>query len=92
MHQVKMNQPHKAAQKKKAPGIQTKPSLYQRYTRLPLKWKLYIWGSTFAVAWLADSISEKIFQQNMIDAEAERRVDIQMEKEKMKEVGKDGKL
>lgn len=50
--------------------------------KLPLKWKLYIWGSTFVVALLADSISEKIFQQNMIDAEAERRVDIQMEKEK----------
>lgn len=58
-----------------------KATLYQRYSRLPMKWKLYIWGSTFVVAWLADSLSNRIFDKNMIDEEAKRRVDIQLKKE-----------
>ncbi len=84
-----MQQPQTNAKHHKPTNIPKKSSLYHRYMKLPLKWKLYIWGSTFIVALLADSISEKIFQQNMIDAEAERRVDIQMEKEKAE---KDAKM
>lgn len=47
---------------------------------LPLKVKLFIWVSTAGVAFLTDSISEKIFEQNMIDAEANRRVELELKK------------
>lgn len=54
--------------------------LYQKYMALPLGVKLFLWGSTAAVAYLTDSVSERIFEQNMIDAEAERRVELEMER------------
>ncbi|TID28376.1 hypothetical protein CANINC_002554 [Pichia inconspicua] len=62
------------------PPQPTKPSLFAKYNALPLRAKLYIWISTAAVAWLADSVSERVFEQNMVDAEAERRVELEMQK------------
>lgn len=63
-----------------------KPSLFARYNALSLKVKLYIWITTAGVAWLADSISDRIFEQNMIDAEASRRVEIELRKMKEAEL------
>lgn len=64
----------------KQPPVTTKPTLFAKYNALSFKVKLYLWVSTAAVAWLADSVSDKIFEQNMIDAEAERRVEIELKK------------
>lgn len=57
-----------------------KPSLYARYRALSLRVKLYIWITTAGAAWLADSLSDRIFEQNMIDAEANRRVEMEIRK------------
>lgn len=54
--------------------------LYQKYMALPFKVKIFIWTSTAGVAFLTDSISEKIFEQNMIDVEADRRVELELER------------
>lgn len=67
------------------PRTPSKPSLFARYNALPLRAKLYIWISTAAVAWLADSVSDRVFEQSMVDAEAERRV--QHELQKLREKG-----
>lgn len=64
-----------------AGAVAAKPSLYQRYMSIPTKWKVYIWGTTFVVAFAANSISDKILEKNMIDAEAERRVDLELQKQ-----------
>lgn len=57
-----------------------KPSLYARYNALSFKVKLYLWITTAGAAWLADSLSDRIFEQNMIDAEATRRVEMEIRK------------
>lgn len=62
------------------PKLPAKPSLYGRYRALSLKVKLYIWITTAGAAWLADSLSDRIFEQNMIDAEANRRVEMEIRK------------
>lgn len=63
-----------------------KPSLYARYRALSLRVKLYIWITTAGAAWLADSLSDRIFEQNMIDAEANRRVEMEIRKMRELEV------
>lgn len=63
-----------------SPPTPGKPSLFARYNALSIKVKLYIWITTAGVAWLADSMSERIFEQNMIEEEANRRVEIEMKK------------
>ncbi|KAG0676495.1 hypothetical protein C6P40_001396 [Pichia californica] len=55
-------------------------SLWRKYSALSFKVKLYIWITTAGAAWLADSLSDKIFEQNMIDAEAHRRVEMELRK------------
>lgn len=63
-----------------------KLTLFSKYNALSIRVKLYIWISTAAVAWLADSVSDRIFEQNMIDAEANRRVEIELRKLKEAEL------
>lgn len=64
------------------PKVNGKPSLYARYCALSFKVKIYIWITTAGAAWLADSLSDRIFEQNMIDAEAHRRVEKELRKMK----------
>lgn len=76
---------------KETPKIDSKPtngklSLYSRYNALPFKLKLYLWITTAGVAWLADSVSDRIFQQNMIEEEANRRVEMEIRKMKEAEI------
>lgn len=66
--------------------LSAKPSLYAKYRALSLKVKLYIWITTAGAAWLADSLSDRIFEQNMIDAEANRRVEMEIRKMRELEV------
>jgi hypothetical protein len=63
-----------------------KPSLFARYSALSFKVKLYIWITTAGAAWLADSVSDRIFEQNMIEEEANRRVEIELRKLKEAEM------
>ncbi|GME79118.1 unnamed protein product [Ambrosiozyma monospora] len=67
------------------PNPNAKPTIWQRYQRIPLKWKLYIGTTTFIIAFLADSISDKLMERNMIDYEANRRVEIEMSKLKLRQ-------
>lgn len=79
--------PLKVEEKVKAipPKPNGKPSLYARYCALSFKVKIYIWITTAGAAWLADSLSDRIFEQNMIDAEAHRRVEKELRKMKQLE-------
>lgn len=88
--QNKTAEKQRSEQVKEAPPSNKKPSLFKRYNSLPFRAKLYIWITTAGVAWLADSISARIFEQNMIDAEANRRVEMEMRK--MKELEFQGRV
>ncbi|GMM28428.1 hypothetical protein DAMA08_011440 [Martiniozyma asiatica (nom. inval.)] len=76
-----MTQPRKPQHSKSELPNSSKPAtLYQRYLLLPFKVKLFIWSTTAVVAYLTDSVSDRIFEQNMIDAEAERRVELELKR------------
>jgi hypothetical protein len=63
-----------------------KLSLFAKYNALSFRVKLYLWISTAGVAWLADSVSDRIFEQNMIDVEANRRVEMELKRMREAEI------
>ncbi|OUM51243.1 hypothetical protein BVG19_g333 [[Candida] boidinii] len=51
-----------------------------KYQKLPFKWKIYIGISTFVTVYIADSLGEKMMENSMVEYEANRRVEMEMEK------------
>ncbi|OWB71149.1 hypothetical protein B5S31_g834 [[Candida] boidinii] len=54
--------------------------IWGKYQALPFKWKIYIGISTFISVYIADSLGEKMMENSMVEYEANRRVEMEMEK------------